>query len=80
MAQVQTDVPFSIAQDHFHRRTQFPLQTAAFDAALQKKFMRPRFSNYKCAGSTNIHDIIGAQSSSENAWAKSPLPSKIDAS
>jgi hypothetical protein len=48
---------------------------------LRKKFCAPRpwVSNYEYAGSANIHDIVGAQFSSENAWTKSPVLSNIDA-
>jgi len=41
---------------------------------------RSRLSNYKSACSPNVHDIVVAQFFSEEAWAKGPVPTDIDAS
>ena len=64
----------SVAERKFHFRWQLLTE-------LYKKLQaRHWFSNYECAASANIHDIVRAQLFSENAWTKSPVPSNVDVS
>jgi len=39
---------------------------------------RARLSNYESSCSADIHNIIGAQFSCEDTWAKGPVASNID--
>ena len=64
----------AVAEHNFRFKWQLPEQ---FSTGLCS---RSRFANDKRAGGTDIDDIIVAQFSGEDAWAKRPMSANIDTS
>src|SRR2546426_9994529 len=69
---LQTDKIAAVAQHDFRFEWQLPEQFST------ERCSRSRFANDKGACSTHIHDIMVAQFSCEDAWAKRPVPANID--
>src|SRR3989441_4842897 len=69
---LQTDKIAAVAEHDFRFEWQLPQQCSS------ELCSRSRFANDKRACSTHIHDIIVAQFSCEDAWAKRPVPANID--
>src|SRR5205809_1968703 len=69
---LQTDKIAAVAEHDFRFEWQLPQQCST------ELCSRSRFANDKRACSTHIHDIIVAQFSCEDAWAKRPVPANID--
>src|SRR2546425_5182924 len=69
---LQTDKIAAVAENDFRFEWQLPQQCST---ELCSSY---RFANDKRARSTHIHDIIVAQFSCEDAWAKRPVPTNID--
>src|SRR2546426_2565977 len=72
VVRLHTDKIAAVAEHDVRFEWQLPEQ---FSAELCS---RSRFANDKRARSTHIHDIIVAQLSCEDAWAKRPVPANID--
>src|SRR5437867_3147960 len=62
----------AVAEHDFRFEWQLPEQFST------ERCSRSRFANDKRACSTHIHDIVVAQFSCEDAWAKRPVPANID--
>src|SRR2546427_3724626 len=69
---LQPDKIAAVAEHDFRFEWQLPEQCST------ELCSRSRFANDKRARSTHIHDIIVAQCSCEDAWAKGPVPANID--
>jgi len=72
MLRLQPEKIAAVAQHDFRFEWQLPEQFSA------ERCSRSRFANDKGACSTHIHDIMVAQFSCEDAWAKRPVPADID--
>src|SRR5207245_3132095 len=72
MLRLQPDKIAAVAQHDYRCEWQLPQQCGTEPRS------RSRFANDKCACGTHIHDIIVAQFSCEDAWAKRPVPANID--
>ena len=72
MLRLQTDKIAAVAQRDVRCEWQLPEQCSA------ERCPRSGFANDKRACSTDIHDIIVAQFSCEDAGAKRPVPANID--
>src|SRR2546428_1371279 len=69
---LQTDKIAAVAEHDFRFEWQLPEQCRT------ELRSRSGFANDKRARSTHIHNIIVAQFSCEDAWAKRPVPTNID--
>ena len=72
MLRLQTEKIAAVAQHDFRFERQLPEQFGT------ERCSRSGLANDKRARGTHVHDIIVAQFSREDAWAKRPVPANID--